>query len=147
MVNIRVMTISDYDGVYDLWIHTPGMGLNSTDDSREGIEKYLNRNPATSFVAESDGAIVGVIMAGHDGRRGYIHHTAVLPEYRNRGIAKKLVDRAMEALDKEGINKVALVAFEKNASGNGFWENIGFTERDDLVYRNKNIHDLCRIDT
>ena len=70
MINIRVMSINDYDGVYDLWINTPGMGLNSTDDSREGIEKYLNRNPTSSFVAECNGMIIGVIMSGHDGRRG-----------------------------------------------------------------------------
>lgn len=147
MMNIRVMTIDDYDGVYDLWINTPGMGLNTTDDSRVGIGKYLKRNPSTSFVAECDGRIIGVIMAGHDGRRGYIHHTAVLPDYRNQGIAKKLVDCAMSALDEEGINKVALVAFKTNDIGNSFWENIGFVERDDLVYRNKNIHILNRIDT
>ena len=147
MVDVRVMSIADYDGVYNLWINTPGMGLNATDDSREGIEKYLNRNPASSFVAECDGTIIGVIMAGHDGRRGYIHHTAVLSAFRKQGIAKRLVDSAMSALDKEGINKVALVAFKKNALGNGFWENVGFKERDDLVYRNKNIHVLNRIDT
>lgn len=147
MINIRVMTINDYDGVYDLWMNTPGMGLNTTDDSREGIAKYLKRNPTTNFVAECEGAIIGVIMAGHDGRRGYIYHTAVLPTYRNQGIAKKLVDSAMSALDEEGINKVALVAFKKNELGNGFWENRGFKDRDDLVYRNKNIHALDRIDT
>lgn len=147
MINIRVMSITDYDEIYNLWINTPGMGLNSADDSREGIEKYLKRNPTTSFVAEYDGKIIGVIMAGHDGRRGYIHHTAVLPDFRNQGIAKKLVDCAISALDKEGINKVALVAFKKNDIGNGFWENIGFIERNDLVYRNKNIHTLNRIDT
>lgn len=86
-------------------------------------------------------------MAGHDGRRGYIYHIAVLPSYRNQGIAKRLVDCAMSALDNEGINKVASVTFKKNEIGNGFWENIGFTDRDDLVYRNKNIHELKRIDT
>ena len=147
MVNIRVMSIFDYDGVYDLWIHTPGMGLDTADDSREGIERYLKRNPKTSFVAECDNRIIGVIMAGHDGRRGYIHHTAVLPAYRNQGIAKRLVDCAMAALEEEGINKVALVAFKTNDIGNGFWDSIGFVERDDLVYRNKNIHVLCRTDT
>lgn len=146
-VQIRVMTIDDYDKVYDLWIHTPGMGLNTTDDSKEGIEKYLKRNPTTSFVAESDGKIVGVIMAGHDGRRGYIHHTAVLPEYRKQGIASYLVERALLALDMEGIKKVALVAFSKNEIGNDFWEKRGFVAREDLVYRNKNIHELQRIDT
>ncbi len=147
MVNIRVMTIADYDGVYDLWINTPGMGLNTTDDSRDGIDKYLKRNPTTSFVAECDGKIIGVIIAGNDGRRGFIYHTAVLPDYRNQGIGRKLVDNAMSALEKEGLNKVALVVFDRNEIGNGFWENIGFTVRDDLVYRNKNIHDLKRIDT
>ena len=147
MINIRVMTIEDYDGVYNLWINTPGMGLNSTDDSREGIEKYIKRNPTSCFVAEDNDKIVGVIIAGHDGRRGYIYHTAVLPAYRKQGIAKRLVDSAMSALDAEDINKVALVAFKKNELGNGFWENIGFINRDDLVYRNKNIHELNRIDT
>ena len=85
------MKIEDYEKVYDLWIHTEGMGLNTTDDSREGIAKYLLRNPNTCFVAEENGELVGVIMSGHDGRRGFIYHTTVKAEYRNRGIGKKLV--------------------------------------------------------
>lgn len=142
---IRIMNISDYEKVYDLWLHTPGMGLNKTDDSREGIEKYLLRNPNTCFVAEEDGEIIGVIMSGHDGRRGFIHHTTVKAQYRGQGIGKKLVDSALKALEREGIHKVALVAFETNISGNAFWEHVGFTGRDDLVYRNKNIHELERV--
>ena len=121
------------------------MGLNTTDDSREGIERYLKRNPATCFVAEDDGRLVGVIMAGHDGRRGYIYHTAVLPECRGRGIGRQLVERAMAALEAEGIHKVALVAFRQNEIGHGFWESMGFTERKDLTYRNKNIHALQNV--
>ena len=101
MIHYRPMTIADYDAVYDLWIHTPGMGLNTTDDSREGIDKYLRRNPTTSFVALDGDAVVGVIMAGHDGRRGFIHHTAVLPTYRGQGIATRLVEHAMAALEPE----------------------------------------------
>ncbi len=147
MSEIRIMTIEDYAGVYDLWINTAGMGLNGTDDSRDGIEKYLKRNPETCFVAEDRGKIVGVIMAGHDGRRGYIYHTAVLASYRNQGIATALAEHAMKALDEEGINKAALVVFEKNETGNAFWEKRGFGMRDDLVYRNKNIHNLVRMDT
>ena len=146
-MNIRPMTIADYDGVYDLWISTPGMGLNATDDSREGIAQYLRRNPATCFVAEEAGRIVGVIIAGHDGRRGFIYHTAVRPECRKQGIATQLVEHAMDALEKEGIHKAALVVFERNALGNAFWERIGFEERTDLVYRNRSIHALERIDT
>ena len=147
MADIRLMTIDDYDKVYDLWINTPGMGLNTTDDSREGIEQFLLRNPFTSFVAEVGGRVVGAILTGHDGRRGHIHHTAVLPEFRHQGIGRELVEAAMSALEREGISKVFLVAFERNTDGNAFWESLGFTVRDDLVYRNKSIHELKRIDT
>ena len=136
------MTIDDYDGVYELWTNTPGMGLNSTDDSREGIEKYIKRNPNTSFIAVDNDKTVGAIMAGHDGRRGFIHHMTVSPEYRHMGIATALVDKVMQALKDEGINKTALVAFSKNEIGNAFWEAAGFTVRNDLVYRNKEINAL-----
>lgn len=145
-MTIRTMSVEDYEKVYHLWMHTEGMGLNTTDDSREGIAKYLHRNPHTCFVAEEHGELVGLIMSGHDGRRGFIYHTTVKAEYRGKGIGKKLVDAALAALEKEGIHKVALVAFEKNIAGNLFWEKVGFTVRDDLVYRNKNIHELTRID-
>ena len=144
-MNFRLMQISDYDSIYNLWINTPGMGLNSVDDSKEGIEKFLKRNPTTCFVAEEDGKIVGVIMAGNDGRRGYIYHTAVLAEFRGKHVAKTLVENAMAALENEGITKVALVVFEKNQNGNGFWEKIGFTVRNDLIYRNKTIAQMERI--
>jgi len=146
-MTIRTMTTSDYDPVYRLWRNTPGMGLNATDDSRAGIERYLRRNPSTCFVAEDGEEIVGAILAGHDGRRGFIYHTAVAIPFRGRGIGKALVDRAMTALEQEGINKAALVVFSKNESGNDFWEKLGFSVRDDLNYRNKNIKSLDRIDT
>ena len=146
-MQIRNMLASDYDRVYELWMNMPGMGLNDIDDSREGIEKYLRRNPSTCFVAEHDGAIVGVILSGHDGRRGYIHHTAVSVGLWKTGIGTALVNHAMEALKREGINKAALVVFRENEVGNTFWENRGFSVRPDLIYRNKNIRELKRIDT
>ena len=142
---IRKMTIKDYEKAYNLWTHTTDIGLNTTDDSREGIAQYLLRNPNTCFVAEDDGEIVGAIMSGHDGRRGFIYHAAVNKEYRGKGLGKKLVNSALTALEMEGIHKVALVALEKNISGNIFWEKVGFTVRNDLVYRNKNIHELKKI--
>jgi len=141
------MSIDDYNGVYRLWLNTPGMGLNTTDDSREGIQKYLIRNPNTNFVSEKNGEIIGVILSGHDGRRGFINHTAVKVSERGSGIGGKLVDSAMTALEKEGINKVALVVYDKNEVGNNFWEKCGFIVRNDLVYRNKNIRELINIDT
>ena len=146
-MNIRKMTINDYEQVYSLWLNTPNMGLNNLDDSKEGISRYLSRNPNTCFIAEKDGNIVGVILSGHDGRRGYIHHTAVSECEQRNGIGNALVKAAMEALKCEGINKVALVVFGKNEKGNAFWEKQGFVTRDDLNYRNKAIADLTRIDT
>ena len=146
-MNIRAMTIADYDSVYALWLSCRGMGLNDLDDSREGIGRYLARNPGTCFVCESSGAITGVILSGHDGRRGYIHHTAVHPDHRGQGIGTLLVNAALQALKAEGINKVALVVFERNIPGNAFWERQGFTAREDLVYRNRALVDMVRIDT
>lgn len=143
---IRLMTIEDYKNVYDLWMSCTGMGLNDLDDSKEGIEKFLSRNPNTCYVAE-DHSIVGAIMAGNDGRRGFIYHTSVHPAYRHQKIGSRLVSASMNALAELGINKVALVVFDRNEIGNKFWEKQGFTVRDDLVYRNKALTDLRRIDT
>lgn len=146
-MKIRIMTIGDYEAVYDLWMSCEGMGLNNLDDSRDGIERFLTRNPDTCFVAEENHKIIGVIIAGNDGRRGYIYHTAVNPDYRGKKIASALVEQALAALKGCGINKVALVVFERNEGGNTFWERKGFTAREDLVYRNKAIAELVRIDT
>ncbi len=137
---LRVMTIADYDRAYALWTGTPGMGLRSLDDSREGIARFLRRNPATCFVAEEGGRLAGLLLCGHDGRRGYIYHTAVHPDFRRRGLGKALVDAALGALRAEGIMKAALVVFAANETGNAFWEAIGFETRKDLVYRNKSLN-------
>ena len=123
------------------------MGLNTIDDSREGITRYLKRNPNTCFVSEHDRTITGAILAGHDGRRGYIYHTAVNPAYRHQGIGTALVNAALHALANEGIIKVALVVFSRNDAGNAFWERLGFTARGDLTYRNKALRAITRIDT
>ncbi len=136
---VRKMTIGDYEKVYKLWLDTSGIGLNNSDDSRDGINKYLLRNPDTCFVAEKDGDIIGVILSGHDGRRGFIHHMAVAENEQRKGIGTTLLNAVTESLEKEGIRKIALVVFGSNLKGNGFWEKQGFTPREDLVYRNKAI--------
>ena len=144
---IRVMNTEDYDRVYALWMSCKNMGFNNLDDSRQGIEKYLKRNPSTCFVAEQGDAIVGVVLAGHDGRRGFIHHMAVAEDCRRQGIATDLLDQALAALKEEGINKTALLVFNRNEAGNAFWERQGFTVRDDVTYRNKELTEMIRIDT
>ena len=146
-MTIRTMTIADYDAVYALWMSCKNMGFNNLDDSREGIARLLKRNPATSFVALENDRLAGVILAGQDGRRGYIYHMAVAEDFRRRGVATALLDRCLEALKTEGINKVALLVFRYNDAGNTFWEKQGFTERTDVAYRNRELVELIRIDT
>lgn len=131
---IRAMTIEDYEGVYRLWMKIKGFGIRTVDDSRAGVEKFLNRNPGMSVVCEEDGRIVGAILCGHDGRRGCLYHVCVDPAYRLKGIGKAMVVFAMEALHKEGISKVSLIAFTQNDIGNAFWKEIGWTKREDLNY-------------
>lgn len=131
---IRAMTLNDYEKVYDLWTKIKGFAIRSIDDSKEGVERFLNRNPGISVVAEEEGRIVGAILCGHDGRRGCMYHVCVDPDYRLKGIGKSMVVFAMEALKKEKINKVSLIAFTKNDIGNVFWKEIGWTKREDLNY-------------
>lgn len=131
---IRTMTIEDYEQVYALWKKIHGFGLRSIDDSRDGVEKFLKRNPTTSVVATEDGKIVGAILCGHDGRRGCLYHVCVDEAYRRRGIGKAMVVQSMEALKEEGISNVSLIAFTKNDIGNAFWNIIGWNERQDLNY-------------
>lgn len=131
---IRAMTLNDYENVHALWMRIKGFSIRSIDDSQEGVERFLKRNPGISVVAEEDGRIVGAILCGHDGRRGCLYHVCVDPDYRLKGIGKSMVVFAMEALRKEKINKVSLIAFTKNDIGNAFWKEIGWTKREDLNY-------------
>lgn len=131
---VRIMTIEDYEGIYALWKKIKGFGIRSIDDSKEGVARFLKRNPTTSVVAEKDGRIVGSILCGHDGRRGCLYHVCVDEDYRRHGIGKRMVVFAMKALKEEKINKVSLIAFTENDIGNAFWNTIGWTERLDLNY-------------
>lgn len=131
---VRIMDVNDYDEVYALWMKIKGFAIRSIDDSREGVVRFLRRNPSTSVVAIEDGKIVGAILCGHDGRRGCLYHVCVDPDYRLRGIGKSMVVFAMEALHREEISKVSLIAFSKNDIGNAFWKQIGWTSREDLNY-------------
>ena len=140
---IRKVSAEDYDAIYELWNSTEQSrrALNPVDDSREGIARYLKRNPDTCFAAEKEGRVIGVILTGHDGRRAIIHHLCVHPDYRRMGIAACLVSRAEEALKKEGISKVFGLVFKDNEAANAFWEEQGYSLRTNLNYRNKSLNE------
>ena len=133
-LTLNVMTAEDYPAVSALWQSIHGFAIRSVDDSREGVERFLRRNPATSVVARVKGETVGAVLCGHDGRTGCFYHVCVREDYRRRGIGKAMVVHCMNALKAEEINKVSLIAFSVNDVGNAFWNEIGWTRRMDLNY-------------
>lgn len=131
---IREMKLEDYEAVDALWMGIKGFGIRSIDDSKEGVARFIKRNPTTSIVAEADGEIVGAILCGHDGRQGCFYHVCVREDLRKHGIGKAMAVAAMKALQEEKINKVCLIAFADNQVGNEFWKSVGWTFRQDMNY-------------
>lgn len=129
---IRLFTMKDYEQVYQLWMRTPGMGLRSLDDSREGIERFINRNPLSNFVAVENGLIIGSVLSGHDGRRGFLYHLCVDEAYRRKSIARQLLTHVEAAMKAENIHKLALFCKVDNSLGNQFWNIMGWEKREDL---------------
>ena len=146
-MQIRTMKITDYEKVYALWMSCKNMGFNDIDDSKEGIARFLERNPNTSFVAIENDELLGIILGGHDGRRGYIYHMSVAEKQHKKGIGSSLVKKCLESFKNEKISKVALLVFKYNETGNAFWEKQGFIIREDVNYRNIELRELVRIDT
>ena len=132
MVNIREMTISDFDQVIALMRRTTGVRVRDA-DSKEAVGRYLLRNPGFSFVAEVAGELVGCVMSGHDGRRGYLQHLIVAPAHRNKGFATRLVNASLDKLEAEGILKSHIDVLTTNRSAMEFWQKIGWRRRTDIV--------------
>jgi len=135
---LLVMTLADHDEVIDLWRATEGIGLTVSDE-RAAIGAYLARNPGMSFVAVADGRIVGAVLGGHDGRRGYLHHLAVTPAWRHCGIGRALVEASLARLKAAGMLKCNLFLYAHNESGRVFWEKHGWAAREDLVLVQKTL--------
>ena len=133
-IQIRTMTIEDYDEVFALWKTIRGFAIRSIDDSFAGIEKFLKRNPTTSVVAMAGERIIGTILCGHDGRCGYFYHVCVHGDFRKENVGERMVEAAKAALKAEDICRVNLVAFKKNKAGNAFWQSLGWNERDINYY-------------
>lgn len=137
-IEIRELTIGDYETVYELWRNSEGIGLSDA-DSKEGIKRFMERNPGLSFVALDGAQIVGAALVGHDGRRGYIHHLAVAKSHRQHGIGRSLVGRIMYALLRMGIGKCHLFVFGDNQGAIDFWNKVGWTERVELIMMSQQI--------
>lgn len=138
MITIRTMKISDYSQALDLWKHTPGMGLSAADEKQE-IEKFLLKNSSLCFTAFDGDKLVGTILCGEDGRRGYLYHLAVDMNYRKTGIGKSLVQKSLQALKEKGIQKCHLFVIADNAAGIAFWDHIGWELRKDIEIMSINL--------
>lgn len=128
---IREMTIDDYDEVYEMWQITTKRALSKADE-RDQMERYLKHNAGMSQVAVVDGKIVGTVLAGHDGRRGFIHHMAVLPEFRRKKIGHALAQTAIQKIREQGIDKTHIFCYHNNETGQSFWRDFGFEKREDV---------------
>ncbi len=131
MIHYTKMQATDYDEVVTLWKSCDGVTIDSS-DSREAIEEYLLRNPGLSFVARDESTLVGAVLGGHDGRRGFLHHLAVAPEFRGRGTGRHLAERVLAALKQLGILKCHLFVHADNQAALAFWKTVGWTRRDDI---------------
>lgn len=130
------MKIEDYDEIFSMWQITSKRALSEA-DSRDNIERYLLRNAGMSQVAVENGRIIGTVLAGHDGRRGFIHHMAVLPEYRRKHIGNALATEAIKKIAEDGIDKTHIFCYQDNLTGQGFWTSLGFKKRGDLFVYSK----------
>ena len=135
---IRKMTLKDHSQVLSLWRNTKGIG-SGDGDSRKEIKFYFKRNPGLSFVAVSDKRIIGAVLCGHDGRRGYLHHLAVAPEFRSKGIGTSLVNACLSGLKALGITKCNIFVYKNNISGRKFWKKSGWDTRTDLLVLQKKL--------
>jgi ribosomal protein S18 acetylase RimI-like enzyme len=138
-VRLREFRLEDHEEAYALWAGTEGIGLSEA-DSRENIAAFLERNPGLSYVAIGEsGRLVGAVLCGTDGRRGYLHHLAVVKAHRNEGIGNGLVHRSLASLRERGIAKCHIFVISDNEEGKRFWERIGWEERTSLIIMSRDL--------
>ena len=131
-VKYRPMVIDDYEGAASLWRSDVGVQLRDS-DSKTYVDGFLKRNLKTSFIAYIDERIIGVAMAGYDGRRGYLYHLAVDKDFRHRGVGKTLVGLVTDALEKVGMHKTLALVLQNNESAKEFWKALGWKTLEDLL--------------
>ena len=133
------MTADDCDRVIAFWRASEGMGLDDDVDAPEQIAAYLARNGPMSFVAvdAADGAVVGAVLCGTDGRRGYMHHLAVAPAHAGQGLGRSLCQHCLDALGRAGIRKCHVFVFARNIQARNFYAATGWQLREDLMIVSK----------
>jgi ribosomal protein S18 acetylase RimI-like enzyme len=137
-VAIREFTLDDYDAAYALWSASEGVGLSQADEPHN-VARFLERNPGSSFVAVDQSRVIGAVLCGNDGRRGFLHHLAVDRDYRREGVGRRLVQCCLEALSAAGMRKCHIFVLADNVDGQGFWRSIGWEERTTLKVMSRDV--------
>ena len=138
MIKIRHMRKEDYRNSIALWKSLPGLGLSGADEETQ-IHRFLELNPSTCFVALEDDKLIGTVLGGSDGRRGYIYHLAIAPQHQRRGIGKNLVNCCLNAFRQSGLQKCHIFVVSDNLDGMKFWEHLNWVRRDDIVVMSKDL--------
>jgi len=132
---VRPVTVHDAEALVALWrVVFPEYGdpARPHRDPRANVERKLAFGDGLFWLAELDGRVVGTIMAGYDGHRGWIYSLGVHPEARRAGAGRALVAQAERALVALGCPKVNLQVFSSNVSAQGFWRRVGYAQ-DEVV--------------
>jgi len=137
-VEIRIMNSGDYSGAINLWQSLPGLGLSSADEFT-AIEHFLNKNPETCFVALDESKLIGTVLGGNDGRRGYLYHLAVHTDYQKIGLGRQLSEKCLASLRSQGLKKCHIFVISSNTKGLHFWERIGWLLRKDILVMSKDL--------
>jgi N-acetylglutamate synthase len=137
-VEIRIMDADDYSGALNLWQSLPGLGLSSA-DKQEAITHFLEKNPKTCFVAREKNTIIGTVLGGNDGRRGYIYHLAIHKVYQRLGLGRQLTEKCLNALKSQGLQKCHIFVINCNLEGLRFWEKLGWLLRKDILVMSKDL--------
>jgi len=138
MIKIRHMRKEDYRNSIALWKSLPGLGLSGADEEMQ-IHRFLELNPSTCFVALEDDKLIGTVLGGSDGRRGYIYHLAIAPQHQRRRIGKNLVNCCLDAFRQSGLQKCHIFVVSDNLDGMKFWEHLNWVRRDDIVVMSKDL--------
>lgn len=137
-IKLHEMLPADYDAALALWQRCAGMGLSDADE-RIPLNHFLERNPGLNFVALDGESVIGTVLCGSDGRRGYLYHLAIDPLYRRRGIGTELVSAVFNALHSIDIHKCHIMVYATNDTGLAFWEQDGWVRRPEIVLMSKNV--------
>jgi len=130
-MKIENFSLQFYEDVVIIWKKT-GISITSSDTKKE-VNVMLNKNPDLCLIAKIDEKVIGVVMGGFDGRRGYVHHLAIDPEYQRKGYGKLLMDELTERFQKKRVHKVHHFIEKHNKDVINFYRKLGWEIRNDLV--------------